>query len=565
MSEVFLIPESAPLHRHRIGALTSLGRHPENTIEIPDRSVSKFHAQIQRTPDGRHLLQDLGSRNGTYVSGRRIERHLLLHGEEVVLGTVRFRFHAERSPTQVTGAIRVPDFLKSRSKTGLTVLGPSTATGRPTIKLTDSESSIEHSSSFEVSKLRFVPADQIKDIDQLRRDYDKLRIAQELSATIRFDRDLDELLAQVTRRIFDLLPADRCAVLLMHEDGSTLEPRMVMERSGAEPLDTMPLSQTVLNEVLTNKKAVLSTDAITDGRFQAAASIVALSIRSAMCVPLVYEDAIFGAMHVDSQQHSNAFSPKDLQLFTAIANQTAAALKNASLVQEIQKESETRARLGRLLSPNLVEEVVAGQLDMSRGGAKRNAAVIFTDIRGFTSMSEQMDADQVTALLNEYFEVMVDVVFQMGGTLDKYMGDAIMALFGVPKDDGDAAVHAVRCGLQMQVALRSLNRIRMARGEPPIKMGIGINIGEVVWGALGSRKTMDYTVVGDVVNVASRLCSMAASGQVLVSSSVRGQLGDGFHLTALPPATIKGKAEPVPVFDVTAEIGGVSRPMSDVR
>ena len=560
MSEVYLIPEAAPLHRHRLGALTSLGRHPENTVEIPDRSVSKFHAQIQRTPDGRHLLQDLGSRNGTYVSGRRIERHFLLHGEEVVLGTVRFRFHADRAPAQVTGAIRVPDFLKSGAKTGLTVLGPGTSTGRPTVQLLDNDSSIEHSSSFEVSRIRFVPSDQIKDMEQLRRDYDKLRIAHELSALIRFDQNLDELLLQVTTRIFDLLPADRCAVLLMQEDGSTLEPRMVMERSGNEPLDTMPLSQTVLNEVIANKKAVLSTDAITDGRFQAAASIVALSIRSAMCVPLVYEDAIFGAMHVDSQQHSNAFSPKDLQLLSAIANQTAAALKNASLVQEIKKESETRARLGRLLSPNLVEEVVAGQLDMSRGGARRQAAVMFTDIRGFTSMSEQMDADQVTALLNEYFEVMVDVVFQMGGTLDKYMGDAIMALFGVPKDDPDASMRAVRCGLQMQVALRSLNRIRQARGEPVIQMGIGINTGEVVWGALGSRKTMDYTVVGDVVNVASRLCSIAGPGQVLVSSAVRGQLGEAFQTSTLPPAAIKGKAEPVAVFDVISEIGGVARP-----
>ena len=194
---------------------------------------------------------------------------------------------------------------------------------------------------------------------------------------------------------------------------------------------------------------------------------------------------------------------------------------------------------------------------MSRGGGRRWAAVMFTDIRSFTSMSERMTAEEVTAMLNEYFEVMVDLVFQCDGTLDKYLGDGMMALFGVPKSDDQAAAQAVRCGLEMQLALRSLNRTRHARGEPPIAMGVGVNFGEVVWGGLGSRKTMDYTVIGDVVNTASRLCSAAKGGQVLISEAVRNALPEAtFSLDALAPATLKGKAEPVPVYSVLAVSDG---------
>lgn len=552
MAEAYLVPELAPLNRHKLGALTSMGRHPENTVEVPDRSVSKFHAQVQRTPSGVYVVQDLGSRNGTYIGGQRIERQPLKDGDDLVLGTVRFRFHAERSTAGLTSSIRVADVVKATGGAALTVLGPVTGLG---VALHEGDSAIEASATYDVGQDRFLPSAEVRDIDALRRDYDKLRIAHELNSTLRLDAPVDDLLGQIARRSFDLIPADRCAILLMGSDGKSLQPRVVMKRGGGEPEEAMPLSQTVLDEVVRNKKAVLATDAITDGRFQAAASIVALSMRSAMCVPLIYEDEIFGAMHVDSLQRAHAFTPKDLQIFASIANQTAAALKNASLLQQVEAEAQMRARLGRLLSPNLVEEVVAGKIDLTKGGELRDAAVMFTDIRGFTAMSARMGAEEVTALLNEYFEVMVDVVFDLGGTLDKYMGDAIMALFGVPKEDPESVQKAVRCALKMEAVLRSLNRVRVARGETEIKMGVGINAGRVVWGPLGSRRTMDYTVIGDVVNVASRLCAHAEPSQIIVSSAVKERLGEGFVLVDLPPARLKGKDEPVLVWNVVGEKG----------
>ena len=552
MTEAYLVPELAPLNRHRLGALTALGRHPENTVEIPDRSASKFHAQIQRTHDGRYILQDLGSRNGTYVAGQRVERFDLADGDELVLGTVRFRFREHREPSSMTSSVKLSEVIAQGG--GVTMLGPALPGSLAKVELTEADSSIEHSNTYDVSQDRFLPADQMPDVESLRRDYEKLRIAHELSSSLRLDAPLDDVLRAIAERSFDLLPADRCAILLMSEDGRGLQPRVVMERGGGEPEGTLPLSSTVLNEVITNKKAVLSTDAITDGRFHAAASIVALSMRSAMCVPLIHEDDIFGAMHVDSLQRANAFTQKDLQIFTSVAKQAAMVLKNASLLGQVQRESETRARLGRLLSPNLLEEVVAGKLSMARGGEQREAAVMFTDIRGFTSTSEQLDASEVTALLNEYFEVMVDVLFQNGGTLDKYLGDGMMALFGVPKDDPLCCDAAVRCALRMLTAMRSLNRTREARGESPISTGIGVNFGEVIWGPLGSRKTMDYTVVGDVVNTSSRMCGIAPPDHILITQAVVQRLTGNYRLEELPAATVKGKAEAIRVWRVLADL-----------
>src|SRR5262249_55344753 len=182
------------------------------------------------------------------------------------------------------------------------------------------------------------------------------------------------------------------------------------------------LSKTVMAEVRDQKAAVLSSDAIMDSRFSGAHSIIMQGIRSTMTVPLLVGEEILGIMHLDSQIATNAFTDKDLQVFTGIAGQAAIAIQNARLAEKIEREAQTRAQFPRIVPPNVVEQVVKGELSIERGGKLSEVTMLYSDIRGFTAMSERRSPQEIVSMLNEYFEVMVDILFRFEGTLDKFVG-----------------------------------------------------------------------------------------------------------------------------------------------
>jgi adenylate cyclase len=278
-------------------------------------------------------------------------------------------------------------------------------------------------------------------------------------------------------------------------------------------------------------------------------------IRSTMCVPLLHGEELLGIMHMDSQIATNAFTEKDLQIFTGIANQAAVAIQNARLAKKIENEAKTRAQFQRLLSPNLVEQVVSGQLQLDKGGVEREVTIIFADIRGFTAMSESRPAEEIVSMLNEYFEVMVEVLFRFEGTLDKFVGDEIMGLFGAPLALKDAPLQAVVCAVEMHKALMEFNRTRLAERQEPIRIGIGINTGNVVTGAIGTSRAIQYTAVGDPVNTASRLCSLAKPGEILISENTMKRVAAKVEAQALPPVRVKGKNDELRIFSVNGMKG----------
>jgi len=193
---------------------------------------------------------------------------------------------------------------------------------------------------------------------------------------------------------------------------------------------------------------------------------------------------------------------------------------------------------------------VAGKLKMEKGGELREVTILISDIRGFTSMSEKKEPAEIVAMLNEYFEVMVDVLFRAQGTLDKYVGDEIMALFGAPVDMPDGALQAVRCAVEMQKALREFNRTRIAENQDEIKIGIGINTGMVITGAIGSSRTLQYTAIGDPVNTASRLCSVAKSGEIILSENTMRLVSPFVEAQSLTPVKVKGKEQELKIYNV---------------
>ena len=504
-----------------LASVNTIGRHPDNSIQILDRIISKEHAQVLRNADGRYTLRDLGSLNGTYVAGARIADHILRHGDQIVLGSTHLSY-AEQSEEEES-------------------------LNRVTIAPNTVESIVRH--KVDVAAQRdFLPEKQLADVDHLRRDYEKLRIAHELNRAIVGVLDLDQLLPKILDKSFELLPADR-GVILLYDTDQKLVPRFVKHKSGQQDEQIM-LSKSILHEVEQHKKAVLSSDAQMDSRFSGAHSIIMQGIRSTMTVPLLHGEEMLGIMHMDSQIATNAFNEKDLQLFSGIASQAAVAIQNARLAKNIEVETRTRAQFQRLLSPNLVEQLVAGKLHLEKGGELREVTILISDIRGFTSMSEKKEPAEIVHMLNEYFEVMVDVLFRAQGTLDKYVGDEIMALFGAPVDMPDAPLSAVRCAIEMQRSLKEFNRTRTAEGLEAIKIGIGINTGRVITGAIGSSRTLQYTAIGDAVNTASRLCSVAKAGEIILSENTMRRVADHIDAVHLPAVKVKGKENELQIYNV---------------
>ncbi|HEY4242639.1 MAG TPA: adenylate/guanylate cyclase domain-containing protein [Kofleriaceae bacterium] len=504
-----------------LAAFNTIGRHPDNTIQILDRIISKEHAHIQRAADGRYLLRDLRSLNGTFMRGERVADHYLSDGDEFTMGSTRIVFVDKPKADDVLQRVTIaPGLTESHIR------------GRIQANTGD-----------------FMPERQIADEKNLRRDYERLRIGHELARAVGSELDLDKLLPKILDKAFELVGADR-GVILLTDDKGELQPRFVKTRSGKSDPNIV-LSKTVMGEVVNNKAAVLSSDATMDARFSGAHSIIMQGIRSTMTLPLLYGGELLGIMHLDSLFTSNAFTEKDLQVCTGMAAQAAISIQNARLASRIEKEAQTRAQISRLIPPSVVEQVLKGELVIEKGGRVSEVTMLFSDIRGFTTMSDGRPPQEIVNTLNEYFEVMVDILFQFSGTLDKFVGDEIIGLFGAPIALEDAPYKAVACAVAMFQALEEFNRTRASENQPALRIGVGINTGNVITGSIGSTRALQYTAIGDAMNVASRLVNVAGSGDIIISEDTFKHVIGRVEATQLPPVKVKGKAEELRVYRVT--------------
>ena len=494
----------------------SIGRHPDNRIQVLDRVVSKEHCIILLDSNRGYMMKDLGSLNGTFINGNQIKEDTVLEdGCEIRLGNTRCMFINPETSNTASDMVETDQEIQSHI--------------RSKIQVTD----------------RFLPEKEVPDDKQIRTDYEKLRMTYELQRSIGLELDLDKILNAILEHTFAFLNCDR-GVILMPDEHGEFKPKTFKTKKD----DKITISSTLIAQVQKEKAGILSSDAQMDTRFKEARSIIMQGIRSSMAVPILHHDELLGIMLIDSSVAVNAFSEKDLHLLSNIANQTAQFIKNSEMAKKIETAAATRERFQRLLSPDLAEMVVSGQLTVEKGGETREATVLFADIRGFTAMSENMAAAEVLQMLNEYFEVMVEVVFQHEGTVDKFVGDEIMVIWGAPVTHEDDPARAVRSAIAMQQALIEFNQTRAAEGLTPIHIGIGINTGELVAGYIGSTRTMSYSVIGDTVNTAARLCSAAKAGEIIITEATYNCIKDAFQTAALPPVTAKGKSKPLNVYKV---------------
>ena len=508
-------------------AINVLGRSTGASVRLTDREVSRKHSQIDRQGDG-WILRDLGSSNGTFLNGKRIlEPTRLEEGDEVMIGASKLLFRVAPAAAEAKNAEIVRSLEGGGELAGV-------------VARVDAKAS-------------FAPVEQVHDTNQLKRDYERLRIGHEFSRYVRLERDLNELLARILQIAFDLIPCDNGVILLRDSQSHELVIQAMRQRKPGQ--GKVLVSDTLLSQVQATREGVLTSDAIADERFQGSQSIIGLGVRSAMAVPLLGSsgDEVKGIMFLDTRERIAAFTSKDLEVLSAIAAQASVALENSEYARALEHEATQRAQLSRFLSPALVDQAARGNIELSKGGALTELTILFSDIRGFTSMSEKMPAQDVVKMMNDYFEEMVDILFEHHGILDKFIGDAIMGLWGAPLKRPDDATQAVRAAVKMQKKAQQFSADLVRQGKPPLRVGIGIHTGHVVVGNIGSSKALSYTAIGDGVNLASRLCGVAREDMIVISEECAQRAGkENFVLEALPPAKVKNREQPVEIYRVIA-------------
>jgi adenylate cyclase len=483
---------------------TVIGRSEGCDVIIPDPWISSRHALVERRGDETWLV-DLESRNGTFVEGRRIREARVRNGAQVAFG-------------RTTGTIRGGE----RASPGA---GP-IPQGAQAVFLAD------------VEKMVSAPPEQS---DPARR---QLAALQAIGRALVDAPGLDESLGRILATVAGAVRAERSSLLLLDENGS-LVPRAHF------PEDSPPrISGSVVAAAASSRAGLLVTDAQQDQRFQAAHSVFFQGIRSCMSVPMWAENRMLGMFLLD-RGVVDPFTQDDLELVTVVAYQAALAVERARFAERARTVDAQRRKLLRHFSPD-VAGLILSQTEMDQDPlavtVREEATMLFSDVRGFTGLTERLPPLQLAQLLREYLSEMTKAIFEERGTLDKFMGDGLMAIFGVPVPHPDDPVRAVRCATRMLDRLGQLNA-RLA-ADRRLNIRIGVNTGRVVAGNFGTPERLEYTVLGDAVNVAARLESIAEPGTICVGPGTYERTRSQFAYRQLGARTVKGRTAPVQVYQV---------------
>ena len=524
----------------QLGRTLVVGRAVTSDVPIYDPTISRRHAEIALTASGVRVT-DLGSSNGTFLNGAKITEAEAGANDVVTFGRVAFRVREVTAPVARPQVVPTPADLsgpKSGVAGGTIVrqLPVHPSGGVPAIVMDQSQGG-------GASHLK------VKAQTQEERREKKLSLLLEVSKELSKQQELDRLLDKVVDFTFQIMNVDRVSIPLLDGKSNELVPRISKSRTGdASAAKHVP--QSIARKAVEERVAILSDNAAADERFKGK-SILIQSVRSAMCTPLMGSDQkVLGILYVDNLTATHSFADEDLEFLIAFGGLTAVAIENSQLSDRIRREALVRSNFERYFSPNIAQ-VIAQQQDAGRlPSEKRPVVVFFSDIRGFTPMSETMSPDEIAKLLTEYFTEMVDKVFEHGGTLDKFMGDAIMALWGAPIAHEDDADRAVQCAIAQLAELEKLNAKWKQEGRTEVQIGIAINFGEVFAGNIGSDRRLEYTVIGDAVNTAYRLCGKAGPNEILISEPFYQQLKKKPPVEALEPIQVKGKAKKIAVYRV---------------
>jgi len=494
-----------------------IGRAPDCDRVLPFPPVSRHHARISKQGN-QFILEDNSSVNGSFVNEKQVTTHLLVQGDQIKLGTIQLTFH-----NPMAARVNLSD--EYEPDANMTIAFP-----------------ISH---FAITGgVKAVPTSTQRDPQQM------VQVIFNSAKALIGSSDLDSVLAGVMDLVFEYLKADRGFLMLSGEKDQELVPYVIRQRHPSTKVGPqINFSRTIVSKVISEGVSILTANAMRDSRFGSQESIMIQQIRSCMCVPLWDETKIIGIIYVDCLFYENFFQERDLDLLSTIAIISAIAIEQYRLNQEIDKEKRIRERLQRYHSPSVVNRIIHAGGEALMGIEEKEITVLFADLVGFTTMSEGMEPAEVARILNCFFTAVTDVIFQNEGTLDKYIGDAVMAIYGAPFQMEDHAERAVKSAVEMFRAMEDINN----SGTLPIRlqMRIGINSGRVVAGDIGSEKRMDYTVLGSTVNIASRVeSSVAQANEIIIGERTRELIGDKFTLEPLGAVPLRGLRKSMHLFRV---------------
>ena len=478
---------------------TRIGRvAPMVDLVLRDGRASRLHAVVRKLQSG-FTVVDLNSANGTFVNEKRIKEHLLREGDVLRIGETTMRFEASRNAPQVEQ-----------------VDGPIPKGG--TVMLVQSD-------SFKVGRL-------------------------EKTATP------DEIFKKVSDLLFELTPAHRVVVFEKHGDGELIATiANFKDKSSAVQKEGVSVSRTILRQAVDDRVSVLVTDALNE--FKGAKSVVFQNITSAICAPMIGQSGVLGAIYVDASSPNplDIFTEDHLELMNAVAAQVSVAVESAITHKQLSRAALARAAYQRFLPAHVVEQIVESPDSLKLGGVTQQVTVLFADVCGFTTMSAKSHPEQIVEMLNRLFSVLTEIIFKNDGTLDKYIGDAVMALFGAPYVGEHDAENAAIAALEMREALERLNEDIAELGFPPVNLSIGLNTGRATVGYIGSERRTDYTAIGDTVNLAARLQSAAKPGHILISDETMKAIGPRFVTVEMGALELKGYDREILAFDIVSVAG----------
>jgi adenylate cyclase len=395
---------------------------------------------------------------------------------------------------------------------------------------------------------------------KMRENYEnkikELSIIKELVDTLRLTGTYDKsvLFGEQIKIIKKYTTIEQVILMLLDDDLQTLE---VTASDGKQDLFNQMTYQQfdkgTIGKVIHEKNPIIIHN-IKESCTPAEQAII--RGRSLLCIPILHNKNAIGVLSL-THRLEHGFDQNQINFFSLVADQIATAVVLSRLYSKMIQEEGKRFLLSRFFSRTVSDKILESEGLLRLGGERKRATIVFADLHGFTSISERLDEEKVVEILNAFFSHMTPIIFKNDGTLDKLLGDGMMAIFGAPISHNDDPVRALRTVIEMMKALNTFNEKNSPKGWPELKMGIGVNTGDVVAGYIGSEDHLNYTVIGDAVNVAQRVESISRQDEVLITRAVKEALDDRLceipdlkGLTPLPAQKVKGKKEAIEIYRV---------------